>query len=81
MKKLLSMCIFTMLFVFTFLLNSCAIRKCAYCDSTNVQYEAFFIPSGTFEYYCEDCYNKREEGIDNSPYPIAGEDLWIIKNI
>ncbi len=64
-----------------FFLSSCSSKQCAYCNSKSIAYEAFFVPSGTYEYYCNDCYYQRNNQKENSSYPIVGEDLWIINPI
>ncbi len=53
------------------LFSGCSKKQCAYCESSEVKYEAFFVPSGTSEYLCEKCYQKRNEN------PLF-DDHWIV---
>ena len=53
------------------ILQGCSHKQCQGCESLDVKYEAVFVPSGTREYLCEDCYQKR----NSNP---TFDDFWII---
>ncbi len=54
------------------LFSGCSKKQCAYCESSEVKYEAFFVPSGTSEYLCEKCYQRKSENPTFDKY-------WIVK--
>ncbi|MBQ8909765.1 MAG: hypothetical protein IJY91_01845 [Oscillospiraceae bacterium] len=72
MKKVIAIiCIIAML---TMALSGCLQKQCALCESTDVEYEALFVPSGTSEYLCEKCYQKRNE---NPTF----DDFWVVEPV
>lgn len=69
MKRIIYIiCLITMLLT---ILSGCSKKRCEYCESTDVKYEALFVPSGTSEYLCEECYQKRNK---NPTF----DDFWVI---
>lgn len=49
-------------------------KQCQYCESTDVEYEAIFVMTGTREYLCEECYQRRNEN------PTFDE-TWSVKRV
>lgn len=72
MKKIVS--ILCTIMVLSTVMAGCTQRICEYCQSSDVEYEAMFVPSGTKEYLCEACYRERNM---NPTF----DDFWIVDPI
>lgn len=68
--------LFCVIIVISALFSSCSNsqKQCQYCESTDVKYEATFVMTGTREYLCEECYQRRNE---NSSF----RETWSIKRV
>ena len=69
-----SIIIFFVVIILSTVFSGCSAKQCDFCDTLDVQYEAFFVPGQSTHYLCDNCYQERK---GNPTF----DDFWIITPI